>query len=131
MSYLDDILSKRGLKFEELYPEEQETLNTWMSALDRGQVNIPIVREFISKMRDSVSQGLSELEETPTTWLSLLCFLIPLIGIIRKWYLDQKRVSMTARLRNYVLLEAFLSTPERAKAAMEKAVASLSSGKSR
>lgn len=122
---VDSLLKKRGLKFEDLEPEEQETLNTWLGALDRGQINIPVVREHVSKMRDSVAQSLSELDEVPNDWLTVVCFLIPLIGIIRKWYSDQHRVMLTARLRNYILLEAFLSSPEKAKRAIEKAIESM------
>lgn len=122
---VDAILAKKGLKFEDLDREEQETLNTWMDAFNKSQVNIPSLREWIAKMRDSVATSLTELEESPTTWLSLLCFLIPLIGIIRKWYLDQRRVALTARLRNYILLEAMLSTPEKARAAIEKQISGM------
>ncbi len=126
---IDNLLSKRGVKFEQLTEEEQETLNKWITDINRGQINVAAVRDYIIKMRDSVAQALSDLQETPSSWLSLLCLLLPLVGIIRKWYFDQKRVALTSRLRNYVLLEAFLSTPEKAKAALEKAMDGL--GKSR
>lgn len=126
---IDKLLEKKGLKFEQLTAEEQETLNSWMQSLHKNEVNVAVIRDYIAKMRDSVSQAMTELQETPTTWLSLFGLFFPLVGIIRKWYLDQKRVALTARFRNYVLLEALLSTPEKAQMAIEKAVDGL--GKSR
>jgi len=122
---IDALLKKRGLKFEELEPEEQETLNTWLDALNRSQINVPTIKEYISKMKDSVGHGLSELNETPNDWLSIAAFFIPFVGIVRKWYLDQKRLALTARLRNYILLESFLSSPEKAKKAIENAIAGM------
>lgn len=122
---IDDVLKKKGLKFDDLEPMEKETLFSWMNSLKKNELTVIGVREYVTKMRDSVAQGLSELEEVPPTWLSVLCFMIPLVGIIRKWYLDQKRLMLTARLRNYILLEAMLTTPERAKAAVERALNNL------
>ena len=119
------LLNKRGLKFEDLTPEEQETLNTWISAIDRGQINIPVVREYISKMKDGVVQNLSEIDDIPNDWLTVLCFFIPIIGIIRKWYLDQKKLALIARLKNYTLLDAFLASPQKAQKALEKVISSL------
>lgn len=128
---IDKLLAKRGLKFEDLEVDEQETLNTWLSAVNKNQVNMMNVREYVAKMRDSVAQTLSEIDDIPNTWLSILSLLIPLVGIIRKWYMDQRRVMLIARLRNYILLEAMLSTPERAQKAIEKMIAGMESGKSR
>lgn len=123
---VDKLLEKRGLKFEDLEPEEQETLNTWLNALNNNQINTNSVREYVAKMRDSVSRALTELDETPSNWLSILGLLIPLVGIIRKWYVDQKKLGLQARLRNYILLESFLTSPEKARAAIEKQISGMS-----
>lgn len=123
---VDELLKNRNLKLEDLTPEEQETLFTWMSALDNAQININSVRDYISKMQEGVSMALAEIEESPKDWLSLLCFLIPLIGIIRKWYIDQRKNYLLARQRNYYLLSSMLSTPEKARQAIEKQIAGIS-----
>lgn len=128
---IDELLKKRNLKFEELDADEQETLNTWLGAFNNSQISINDIRNYIGKMRESVSRSLTEIDETPNDWLTILCFLIPLLGIVRKWYLDQKRVMLTARLRNYILLEAFLLSPEKAKQAIEKAISGMTAGKTR
>jgi hypothetical protein len=123
---LDDILARRGLKLEDLSSEEQETLFTWMNALDNQQINVETIRGYIRKMEEGVSQELASIEEAPTNWLSLLSFLVPMIGIIRKWYLDQRKTYLLARMRNYYLLGSMLSTPEQAKKAIEKQIAGIS-----
>lgn len=128
---VDKLLAKRGLKFEDLEPEEQETLNTWLGALNKSQVNVQSIREYVGKMRESVGNALTAIDDVPNDWLSLMGLFIPFIGIIRKWYLDQKRLGLQARLRNYILLEAMLSTPAKAKAEIEKQIAGITSGKSR
>lgn len=131
MMDLNDLLRKKGLKYEELTLDEQETLNSWMEAVNKTQVNIATVREYVSKMRDGVANALADMDETPNEWISIACLFIPFLGIVRKWYIDQKRVALTARLRNYILLENFLMSPEKAKRAMERALSGLTTGKSR
>ena len=123
---VDEILARRGLKMEDLSPEEQETLFSWMNALDSQQINVEVIRGYIRKMEEGVSQELASIEDTPTNWLSLLAFLVPLIGLIRKWYLDQRKNYLLARLRNYYLLGSMLSTPEQARKAIEKQIAGIS-----
>lgn len=122
---VDNLLHKRGLKLEDLSTEEQETLMVWMSALQRNELSVPAIQSYVTKMRESVSSAITEIDETPNTWLSVLCFFIPIIGIIRKWYLDQRRLLLTARLRNYILLEAMMVSPQRAKQQIEKQINSI------
>lgn len=122
---IDALLAKRGLKFEDLQPDEQETLNAWLSALDNNQVNAYSIKEYIAKMRDSVAHALTEIDDTPSNWLSILGLFIPFVGIVRKWYVDQKKLGLQARLRNYLLLEAFLSSPEKARAAIERQISGM------
>ena len=106
MSLMDNILEKVGLKFEDLNPIEKETLFTWQEALQKSQLSLENVKTYIKSMRDAV-----EVELTKTD-------------------LDSKQdMFLKARLRNYMLLEAFLSTPERAKEALDKAIAGIAGSK--
>ena len=93
---MDNLLEKLGLKYEDLNSVEKETLNSWMDALSKSQITLETVRTYISSMKDSVEQELTQ------------------IGHEKK-----QDIFLKARLRNYILLEAFLSTPERAKKAIE------------
>lgn len=124
-----DILTKRGLKLEDLTPQEQESYFELVERANKTQITIPMLQEYIEKARYSVADELSKIEETPNSWLSILCLFIPLIGIIRKWYMDERRLGLTARLKNYILLESLLLAPEKAKRAMEQGISALSGKK--
>lgn len=128
---VDELLKKRGLTFDELTSDERETLYSWMNAINKNQITVVDVRDYVLKMRDSVATALTELDETPHTWLGLLGLFVPFVGIVRKWYLDQRKLALEARLRNYILLEQMLSTPDRARAAVEKQVSAMAAGKTR
>jgi hypothetical protein len=95
----DELLKKYNLKYEDLNPLERETLNTWVSALEQGQLTLDKLRDYLRSMRDSVENDLTKTENN-----------------------SKQDIFLKARLRNYMLLEAFLSTPEKARAAMDKAL---------
>lgn len=96
---IDKILSKHNLKFDELNKSEQETLLTWVNQLQKQALSIPKIRNYISRMKFEVEKELTE------------------VGHEKK-----KDLYLKARLKNYMLLEAMLSTPERAKEQLEAAV---------
>lgn len=93
---MDKILERLGYKYEDLSSDEKETLNGWMETLSKNVLTLESVRTYISSMKDSV-----ENELTQTTHNS------------------KQDLFLKARLRNYLLLEAYLLTPERAKKAIE------------
>lgn len=99
---IDEILTKFNLKYEDLNHAERETLNSWMGALQNGQITVEKVRDYIASMRDSVEQELTKTGH------------------------DSKQdIFLKARLRNYMLLESFLISPEKARRSLERAVASI------
>lgn len=103
---IDELLEKAGLKYEDLNSIEKETLNTWMEALQKGQVSVEKIKEYVVSMKEAVEQELSKSD----------------LG-------SKQDLFLKARLRNYMLLDAFLSTPERAKQQMESAISSIVGGK--
>jgi len=104
---IEEILKKYNLKYEDLKPVEKETLNTWLDALKQGQLTIDKVRDYIRTMRDSVEHELTKSS----------------VG-------NKDDLFLKARLRNLMLLEAFLSTPEKAKQAINRALAGIANNKS-
>lgn len=96
---IDKLLEKYNLKYEDLEKSERETLNTWLNALSQNELTVVKVKDYISSMRSQVEQELS------TTGFN-----------------NTQDIYLKARLRNYILLEAYLSTPEKAKEALEKAL---------
>ena len=99
---IDTILEKAGLTYEELTKAERETLNQWMDSLHKSKVSISSVIEYISAMRDAV-----EVELTKTSNNS------------------RQDLLLKARLKNYMLLEAFLATPEKARQALDRVISGM------
>ena len=99
---IKEILEKVGLKYDDLGKEELETFHSWEEALARSQVTVESIRKYIKSMRDSVEQELT-------------------VSNIK----TKQDIFLNARLRNYMLIEAYLSTPEKAKEALDRAVAGL------
>lgn len=93
---IDDLLEKFGLKYEELTKVEKETLHNWLNAIENNTITIPKIKEYISQMKSSVEQELC-----------------------RENLNKNQDIFLKARLRNYLLLEAFFSTPEKAKNMLE------------
>ena len=103
---IDDILKKYGLKYEDLNSLERETLNSWLEIVNKGQINVGKIKSYIIAMRDSVEQELTKTGHN-----------------------SKQDMFLKARLRNYMLLEAFLSTPEKARQALERTIAGVVGGK--
>lgn len=103
---MDELLKKSGLTYEDLTPLERETLLTWMDALQKSQVSIEKVKEYITSMKEAVEQELTKSD------------------------LDSKQdLFLKARLRNYMLLDAFLTTPEKAKQQIENSISQMAGKK--
>ena len=103
---IDDILKRTGLKYDDLSALEKETLNSWMEALQKGQLSIEKVREYIISMKEAVEQELTKSD----------------LG-------SKQDIFLKARLRNYMLLDGFLSTPERAKQQIENSIPGIVGGR--
>lgn len=99
---INQLLEKFGVKYEDLKPAEKETLFAWEEALQKSQLSIEKIRDYISSMKSAVEQELTKSR----------------LG-------SKDDMFLKARLRNYMLLEAFLTTPERAREQMENAIAGI------
>lgn len=108
---MDEILERYHIKFESLTPDERQTLFTWANALQGQQLSIERIKEYFKSMRDSVEQSLINEPEFVWVWF----FKVP----------NRKQILLKARLQNYMLIESFLVSPEKAKEKLEAAVASM------
>ena len=99
---IDDLLEKVGLKYDDLTSVEKETLNSWMEALQKGQVSVEKIKDYIVSMREAVEMELAKSD----------------LGTKQDLFLK-------ARLRNYMLLDGFLTTPEKAKEQIENAISGM------
>lgn len=103
---IDEILKRFNLKYDDLTIAEKDTLFSWTEALNQNQLSVERIKTYISQMRDAV-----EIELAKST-----------LG-------SKEDIFLKARLRNYMLLESFLTSPEKAKQAMERALAGIASKK--
>ena len=125
MSVIEEILKKFDLTYGDLSDAERETLTQWTSVLDGNQLDVSTVKSFISELRKSIEEQLSAIKETPQSWISIAALFIPFYGIIKKWYQDQYKLGLEMRLRNILLIEAFLIGPDKAKKALKRQIASI------
>ncbi len=121
----EEILKRIGFKYDELTGDERATLFSWVDSVNRSTLTLEDVKENIRRMRDAVEQELTQKRNSPEKWVTLLTFFIPILGIIQKWYQDQREVELKARLRCYTLIEALLTSPERAREQLERAIAGI------
>lgn len=127
MGVIDDILAKSGLQFEDLTNAERETLLQWTKALDSNQMDVDTAHDYIKQLKEIVQNELDKLRhESPTpTWVGILSLFIPFYGLLKKWYEDERRIYLEARLRNLMLLDAFFIGPKKARAALDRAIAGM------
>ena len=99
---LDKLLERSGLKYDDLNAGEKETLGTWMEALQKNKVTVAGVRDYITSMKDAIERELAKTDHN-----------------------TKQDIFLKARLRNCLLLESFLASPERAQEQLEQAIAGL------
>lgn len=99
MGVMDDILQRYNLKYEDLNSAERDQLHQWMEDLSKNELTIAKVRTYIQNMRDTVEIELSKVDNG-----------------------SKQDTLLKARLRNYLLLDSFLTSPEKAKSAVDRAL---------
>lgn len=96
MDVLDRIAELTGLKFEDLNQAERETAMGWVSSMAEKEITLDDIKNFVIGMRQSVDNELA-------------------IDSLTK----NRDLYLKARLKNLIMLEAFLTSPEKAKKALE------------
>jgi len=97
-----DALEDKGVNIEKLTADEKQTYFTMLSVVQESQLSIEKFRDYIIQMRSAVEQELVK------TGLNV-----------------EQDTFLKARLKNYMLLESFLISPEKAKRAYEDMVATI------
>ena len=107
---LDQFLEKRGVKVEDLVGEELNVYTKMLETLESRPITIEDVKMSIRKAREEVSRELVETDEYEyVLWFRVV---------------NRKHVGLKARLKNYLLLEAFMQSKEAAKKELEKYIQS-------
>ena len=101
---LDQFLQKLGLKYDDLNSTEKETYRAMAESLSQSQITPERLKDYILQMKMSVEHELIDEPE--------FMFIFP----------NRKHLLLKARLKNYILLESFLLSPDKAKKAIENAI---------
>lgn len=96
MNLYEKFLEDEGIKYEDLNAVEKETFN--QKAFDIKNITIADLKAHITDMKNAVALQLCDLTDTDEE--------------------VEKDLILKARLKNYILLEAFLTTPDRAEKAL-------------
>lgn len=95
----DKILEEYGLHYEDLNIEERETYNS--SYFNLKTLSIEDIKNYISDMKNSIALQLTDIKGDEF----------------------EKNIILKARLKNYLLLEAFLTAPDKAEKALRESLA--------
>jgi len=96
MNLYEKYLEEEGIKYEDLNPTEKETYN--QKVFDIKNITIADLKQHIIDMKNSVALQLSDITDTDED--------------------VEKDIMLKARLKNYILLEAFLTAPDKAEKAL-------------
>ena len=97
-----DLLEKYGLKYEDLNVVERETYNSKLSEIQKSGMSVEKIKTYIHTMKESVELELTKVGHE-----------------------SKQDIFLKARLRNYMLLEAFLNSPEKLQFQLEQMVSSM------
>ena len=108
---LDEILNSKGASWDDLTPDEKKSVSEMVKAIQGNALTLEKVRDAVLAMKSAVEQELVKTDE-------FVYFL---------WFkrVNRQHIYLKARLQNYLLLEAFLISPKRAKEELENAIGNL------
>ena len=96
MDLIQRVKDLTGWGFEDLEMAERDTIMSWQKSLEGKEITVDSVRVFIKRWHEAIDDGLANHK----------------LG-------KNQDLFLKARLKNIILLEAFLAGPEKAKAAVE------------
>lgn len=108
---IDALLERADLKYEDLNAIERKTFNDMVEKVSKTEINNETLKEYISTMKESVERELADEPEHVRVWIFA--------------FRNDKNILLKARIRNYMLLEAFLESPKKAKEALDRAIAGM------
>lgn len=93
---IDDVVAKLG-GFDKLEPEEVKTYTEHLEILQGKSISVEDTKVFVRKMILNIERALVDTKEK-----------------------SPESVGLKARLKNFLVLEAFLLSPEKAREALEQ-----------
>lgn len=106
-------LEQKGFKIDKLNIQEKETYFTMLDAVQKAQLTPDKLLGYITSMREAVTQDLV----SEPAFIRIFLFKVE----------NPRLIKLQARLQNYMLLEAFLTSPVRAEEQLVAMVGNLAS----
>lgn len=103
MNLLDKILDEQGLRYEDLNMVERETYQ--QAVFSSQNLSLDDVKTNVIEMKNSIAMQLCDVPDD-------------------KDHTDTN-CKLKARLKNYLILEAFLTVPEKAEKALQNSLKSM------
>jgi len=111
MSVTEQIEEKLGLKIEDLNAAEKETYFKMLDDVQSSQMSPEKLRDYITVMREEVTKALVKEPE--------------FIRVFIFKFENRNQILLKARLQNYILLESFLLSPQKAEEALNDIILGL------
>ena len=116
MPNITEQLEEKGIDIDTLNAAEKETYFKMLEAVQKAQLTPEKLKEYVTTMREAITLQL--IGEPEFNYIFI--FKVP----------NRKQILLKARLQNYILLESFLLSPERAKQALEDMIGNIGGGQS-
>lgn len=113
---MDELLQKFNLKRETLTTDEVLTLEKWSKSLATQQLHVADIRSYLDEMIASIEKNLYSYDTPPMTFANLV-------------FKRRRKRHLEARLHNYILLRDFVTSPEKARAFVEKSLSQMANVK--
>jgi len=111
MNLTEELEEKFSVKIESLNSLEKETYFKMLEVVQKTQMSPEKLRDYIVSMREAVEREL--INEPEFNYIFI--FKVP----------NRKQILLKARLQNYLLLESFLVSPEKARQQLEEMISGL------
>jgi len=111
MSLTSQIEEKLGLNIENLNAQEKQTYLNMLTDVEQSIMTPEKLRDYIISMKTAVE---TELINEPE-FIRVFIFKVE----------NRKQILLKARLQNYMLLESFLTSPERARDQLDNVIQGL------
>lgn len=105
---ITESIEEKGIKIESLTPDEKQTYYSMLDTVQKAQMTPEKLKEYISSMREAVER---ELVVEPS-FIRIFLFKVE----------NPKLIKLQARLQNYLLLESFLNSPQKAEEQLESMI---------
>ena len=108
---MDELLKKFGLTIDDLNGLESDQFYTMLEDLQNNRLTLEKFKDYVTAMKSAVEEELSNEPE----YIQVFIFR----------FRNDKNIFLKARIRNYMIMEAFLTSPEKAKQAIERSLANV------